>query len=77
MIRHAFILGAGAVLAIGIGSTAARAQYFENEMGRLHAACESGDRGACVRFGSAMHEHREHEGEWRRNHADWYWWDRR
>ena len=48
----------------------------EAEMIGLHQLCERGDRRACVRFGILIGENRERHAEWRRLHADWWWWER-
>lgn len=70
------LLAAGAALTVAIGAGSAQAAS-EGEINTLHMACDHGDRAACVRFGSAMHEGRDHESEWRKTHAAWYWWDHR
>ena len=54
------LLAAGAALAVGIGAGAAHAAS-EAEIDGLHRACNGGDRAACVRFGSAIHEGRDHD----------------
>jgi hypothetical protein len=48
----------------------------EAEMIGFHQLCERGDRKACVRFGMLLGENRARHGEWRRLHADWWWWER-
>ena len=59
------------------GMTAAHAQEsIPQRMARNHAACNAGDRGACVRFGILVGENRERRAEWRREHPDWWWWER-
>jgi hypothetical protein len=71
MNQYALVIGAAALLAVALGIGTARAES-EAEMARMHAACHSGDRGACEHFGSALRAEHEHESEWRRMHADWY-----
>jgi hypothetical protein len=42
----------------------------------LHQLCNQGDRRACVRFGILIGENRQRHPDWRRVHADWFWWER-
>jgi hypothetical protein len=42
----------------------------------FHQMCERGDRRACVRFGIMLGENRARHAEWRRLHANWWWWER-
>ena len=65
------LLGAAAIVAIGVGAATAKAAS-EEEIGAMHFACNAGDREACVRFGAGLRERRDHENEWRRMHEDWY-----
>jgi hypothetical protein len=66
-----------AAIALLAGVDAARAQEpLHERMARNHAACNQGDRGACVRFGMLIGQNREREAEWRRAHPDWWWWQR-
>jgi hypothetical protein len=72
------IFGA-ALLAIGAipASVSALAQSpREAEIVGLHQLCDHGDRRACVRFGMLIGENRERHAEWRRQHPDWWWWER-
>ena len=62
------LFGAAALLASAIGVGSAYA-YSEVEIVRLHEACRTGDRAACVHRDAAIHDH---ETEWRRVHPDWY-----
>ena len=48
----------------------------EAEMIGFHQLCERGDRKACIRFGIMLGENRGRHAEWRRMHADWFWWER-
>ena len=70
---------AAAVVAGAIPMSApVRAQDFqarEAEILGLHQLCERGDRKACVRFGMLLGESREHHAEWRRRHAEFFWWE--
>jgi hypothetical protein len=57
--------------------TTARAQGgVEMEIVGLHQLCNQGDRRACVRFGTLIGENRQRHADWRRAHADWFWWER-
>jgi hypothetical protein len=38
--------------------------------------CNQGDKGACVRFGVLIGENKQRQVDWRRAHADWFWWER-
>lgn len=64
------LLAAAAVLGTASYSGSAYA-LSEHEIIRLHEACRSGDRDACVHRDAAIHDH-EHEAEWRRTHPEWY-----
>jgi hypothetical protein len=63
-------LGAAALLAIAVSAGSAYAAS-EEEIGRLHAMCMSGDRDACGRRDAVIHDH-DHESEWRLHHPEWY-----
>lgn len=52
-------------------------EEFPGDLHGLHAACERGDREACIRFGWTMHERRQHHAEWRRRWPEYFWWDQR
>jgi hypothetical protein len=57
--------------------TAARAQNnVEAEIIGFHQLCDKGDRRACVRFGILIGENHQRHADWRRAHAEWFWWDR-
>ncbi len=45
---------------------------YDNQFGSLHAACDMGDRHACIRFGVMIGQHRERVAEWRRMHPDYF-----
>jgi hypothetical protein len=47
----------------------------EAELVGLHQLCDRGDRRACVRFGMMLGEAKERHAEWRKAHAEWWWWD--
>jgi hypothetical protein len=57
--------------------TAAHAQSnVEAEMIGFHALCDKGDRKACVRFGILIGQNQQRHADWRRAHADWWWWEK-
>jgi hypothetical protein len=64
------LLGAAGVLSAAIYAGPAYA-FSEEEVIRWHEACRAGDRDACFHRDAAIHD-RDHEGEWRRNHPEWY-----
>jgi hypothetical protein len=60
-----------------IVATPARAQdAVEAEMIGFHRLCEQGDRKACIRFGILIGRNEQRHADWRRAHADWWWWER-
>jgi len=68
---------AGALVGVAWLDTPVQAQGArEAEMVGFHQLCERGDRKACVRFGMMLGENRARHAEWRRLHADWFWWER-
>jgi hypothetical protein len=84
MIRRAILVAAtmlatipGAMLA-GTSTAGAQAGAVarEAELISLHRLCDAGDRKACVKFGMALGEMREHHAEWRRTHPEFFFWER-
>lgn len=79
MFSRSFVAAAGIAVAL-LGSvpvTTARAQDArEAEIIGFHQMCEKGDRRACVRFGMLIGENKQRHADWRRLHADWFWWER-
>jgi hypothetical protein len=66
-----------ALAAIAAAPTLARAQSnVEAEMIGFHQLCDKGDRRACVRFGILIGQNQQRHADWRRTHADWWWWER-
>ena len=58
-------------------ATPAHAQdAVEAEMVGYHQLCEKGDRKACIRFGILIGRNEQRHADWRRAHADWWWWER-
>jgi hypothetical protein len=75
-------LMAAALIAAGISGTAAliattaHAQdAVEAEMVGYHQLCQKGDRKACIRFGILIGRNEQRHADWRRAHADWWWWE--
>jgi hypothetical protein len=76
-------LMAAMAIAVGISATTtmvatpARAQSnVEAEMLGFHQLCEKGDRKACVRFGILIGKNEQRHADWRKAHAEWFWWER-
>jgi hypothetical protein len=74
-------VGSAAAALMGIATfaftTTPRAQSArEAELIGFHQLCNKGDRKACIRFGIMLGENRERHAEWRKLHADWWWWER-
>jgi hypothetical protein len=60
-----------------IVATPARAQdAVEAEIIGFHQLCEKGDRKACIHFGILIGRNEQRHADWRRAHADWWWWER-
>jgi hypothetical protein len=49
---------------------------LRERMLELRAACDDGDRRACIRFGIIIGENRERRAQWRRDNPDLFWWER-
>ena len=64
------LFGAAAVLSVASYTGSAYA-YSETEIIRFHEACMAGDRDACTRRNSVIHDP-SHENEWRHSHPEWY-----
>jgi hypothetical protein len=70
MSYRTLVLGAAALLAVTVSAGSAYA-FTEVEIGGFHTSCMAGDRDACARRDGAIHD-RNHEGEWRVRHPEWY-----
>jgi hypothetical protein len=58
-------------------SRPARAQAdVEAEIIGYHQLCDRGDRRACVKFGILIGRNQQRTADWRRAHADWFWFER-
>jgi hypothetical protein len=74
MMAMAIAVGISGMAAIG--TTPARAQgAVEAEIVGFHQLCEKGDRKACVRFGILIGKNEQRHADWRRAHADWWWFE--
>ena len=78
MARSTLHIAAVALLLAGIATTPAAAQQGQRraEMKRLHALCDQGYKPACIRFGIMIGRNQERVAEWRREHPNWWWWER-
>jgi hypothetical protein len=73
----ALMITAGVGGSIGMIASPAHAQNaVEAEMIGFHQLCEKGDRKACIRFGILIGRNEQRNADWRRAHADWFWWER-
>jgi len=77
LVAAAGFAGAMVVGAASIGTPVQAQNAREAELIGFHQLCEKGDRRACVRFGMLLGENRERHVEWRKHHADWWWWEGR
>jgi hypothetical protein len=72
----AVVIAAGVSASAAIAATPAHAQNaVEAEMIGFHQLCDKGDRKACVRFGILIGQNQQRHADWRRAHADWWWWE--
>jgi hypothetical protein len=69
---------AGVIMSTTLSSIPARAQLDrEAELVGLRALCFAGNnKEACVKFGEILGENKQRHADWRRAHADWFWWER-
>ena len=68
---------AGVAGTAAIAPTPAQAQSnVEAEILGFHQLCDKGDRRACVRFGILLGRNEQRHADWRRAHAEWFWWDK-
>jgi hypothetical protein len=64
------------LLAIAASATPVRADPLEVQVIEFRRLCETGDKGACVRFGMLLEKNRARHAGWRKAHADWFFWER-
>ena len=73
----ATMIAAGVFGSATVVLSSAHAQdAVEAEMIGYHQLCEKGDRKACIRFGILIGRNQQRHADWRRAHADWWWWER-
>jgi hypothetical protein len=72
----AFVFAAGIGGSAGMITSPVHAQNVEAEILGFHQLCEKGDRKACVRFGMLLGRNEQRNADWRRAHADWFWFER-
>jgi hypothetical protein len=76
-LMSAVAIAAGVGGSAGIVASPAHAQSaMEAEIIGFHQLCDKGDRKACVRFGILIGRNEQRNADWRRAHADWYWFER-
>lgn len=74
MAAMAIVVGLSATTAMV--TTPAHAQSnVEAEIIGFHQLCEKGDRKACIRFGILIGRNEQRNADWRRAHAEWFWWE--
>jgi len=73
-----------AMIAAGMSGTAAMVASpahaqgaIEAEIVGFHQLCQQGDRKACIRFGILIGRNEQRHADWRRAHADWWWYEGR
>jgi hypothetical protein len=73
----AFVIIAGVGGSAGMVASPAHAQgAMEAEILGFHQLCEKGDRKACIRFGILIGRNEQRSADWRRAHAEWFWFER-
>jgi hypothetical protein len=74
----ALMIAAGLCGSAGMVASPAHAQNaaMEAEILGFHQLCDRGDRKACVRFGILIGRNEQRGADWRRAHADWFWFER-
>jgi hypothetical protein len=68
--------GLGGSTAMVASPAQAQNAAVEAEIVGFHQLCEKGDRKACVRFGILIGRNEQRSADWRRAHADWFWYER-
>jgi hypothetical protein len=72
----AITIAAGLSATTAMVATPAHAQNaVEAEIIGFHQLCNKGDRKACVRFGILIGRNEQRGVDWRRAHADWFWYE--
>jgi hypothetical protein len=78
--RNAILAATGVaaiLVAVSAGTTRVQAQSgAEAELIGFHQLCDKGDRRACVRFGILIGQNQQRHADWRRSHAEWFWWEK-
>ncbi len=75
MAAMALVVGLSGTAAI-VATPAHAQDAVEAEMVGYHQLCQKGDRKACIRFGILIGRNEQRHADWRRVHADWWWWER-
>jgi hypothetical protein len=63
-------------MSVVVPSSAHAQSNAEAEIIGFHDLCNKGDRRACVRFGILIGQNQQRHADWRRAHADWWWWEK-
>jgi hypothetical protein len=63
-------------MSVVVPSSAHAQSGAEAEIMGFHELCNKGDRRACVRFGILIGRNEQRHADWRRAHADWWWWEK-
>jgi hypothetical protein len=63
-------------MSVVVPSSAHAQSGAEAEIIGFHELCNKGDRRACVRFGILIGRNEQRHADWRRAHADWWWWEK-
>ena len=71
------LLAVSTALLLASATPAFAQSELDIRLHETHVNCDRGDRAACVRFGIILGAHPEKLAEWRRTHAEWFWWDHR
>ena len=73
----AAMFAAGMSATAAMVTTPAHAQdAMEAQMVGYHQLCQRGDRKACIQFGILIGRNEQRHADWRRAHADWWWFER-
>ena len=73
----ACVIAAGIAGPASMVASPARAQSaMEAEIIGFHQLCEKSDRKSCTRFGILIGRNKQRNADWRRAHADWFWFER-
>jgi len=75
MAAMAIVVGLSGMTAM-VATPAHAQDAVEAEIVGYHQLCQKGDRNACIHFGILIGRNEQRHADWRRAHADWWWWER-